>query len=607
MDRIRFGLLGLAVCAAAIAGGLLPRGTAGEREPLPPPLGLRLADWTLPRSGDGRPWSLAQDGRDARVVVVLFLGTECPVNNLYLPTLVALQKEYASKGVLFVGINSNAHDDSAVVARHAETFGLPFVVLKDAGAKVAELFAADRTPEAFVLDETRTVRYRGRIDDRYDKGVRRAKATRRDLAEAIDDVLAGRKVAQPVTPAAGCRIARPPRASDATAGPRVTYTKQVARLFQDHCQECHRPGEAAPFALLTYADAAAWSAAIREAVDERRMPPWHADPAHGHFRNARRLADADRDTLLAWVDQGCPEGDPADLPPPRQFVRGWAIGKPDEVFTLPEAVEVPAEAPKGGIPYKFLVVSEPFPEEKWVQAVECRPGTPAVVHHITAFLVAPGTDVHRWQQRSDLEQLITSYSDDGFLGGYGPGEDPLTLPPGQAKHIPKGARIAFELHYTPNGTACSDRSYVGLVYAKEKPPHPVLTGSAMQPLLLIPPGAANFRVTATRTFDRPALLLSLCPHMHLRARSAAFHLLLPDGSREVLLSVPRYDFNWQTNYYLAEPLRIPKGAKIEFEVCYDNSAGNPNNPDPTKFVTWGEQSWDEMMIGFFEYCWEDAP
>jgi len=168
------------------------------------------------------------------------------------------------------------------------------------------------------------------------------------------------------------------------------------------------------------------------------MPPWHADPAHGRFRNARRLSDADRAALLAWVDQGCPEGQASDLPPPREFVRGWRIGRPDEVFTVKEAVAVPAQAPPGGIPYKFLIVTEPFAEEKWVQAVECRPGEASVVHHITAFLVAPGTDVHRWQRRSDLEQLLDSYSDDGFLGGYGPGEDPLVLPDGQAKRVPKG-------------------------------------------------------------------------------------------------------------------------------------------------------------------------
>jgi hypothetical protein len=597
MGAVRLGFLSLAICTVPVAWA--PH-ASGEPTNVPAPLGIRLAEWTLPRSRDGLPWSLAQDGRGARAVVVLFLGTECPVNNLYIPTLAALHQHYGPQGVLFVGINSNAQDDPSAVARHALELGLPFEMLKDAGAKVADLFAAKRTPEAFVLDGTRTVRYRGRIDDRYDKGIQRAQATRHELADALDAVLAGRAVERPLTEPAGCRIARPPRLVS-QAVPPVTYTRQVARLLQKNCQECHRPGEAAPFSLLTYQDASAWSAALREAVEERRMPPWHADPAHGHFRNARRLCDDDRTTLLSWVDQGCPEGDPADLPQPRQFVRGWRIGEPDVVCTMPEAVEVPAEAPKGGIPYKFVLVTEPFAEEKWLQAIECRPGVPAVVHHITAFLVAPGTDARRWQRRSDLEQLLTSYSDDGFLAGYGPGEDPLVLSPGQAKRIPRGARIAFELHYTPNGTACSDRSRVGLIYAKEPPRYPVLTGSALQPLLLIPPGVSNYRVTASRTFDRPARLVSLCPHMHLRGKSATFTLIQPDGSREVLLAVPRYDFNWQTNYYLAEPIRVPKGATIEFEVIYDNSAVNPNNPDPRQLVTWGEQSWNEMMIGFFEY------
>jgi thiol-disulfide isomerase/thioredoxin/mono/diheme cytochrome c family protein len=606
MQRTHCGILALAICAGVALWALRPRGTDGqEPKALPAPLGIRLGDWTLPRSDDGRPWSLARDGRDAKAVVVLFLGTECPLNNRYLPTVVALQKKYGPRGVLFVGINSNAQDDRAAVARYGKEFGLPFVVLKDEEAKVADRFAAARTPEAFVLDATYTARYRGRIDDRYDKGIQRPQATRQDLAEALDAVLAGKEVARPVTEAAGCPIARPPQTVPQAGGAPVTYSRQVARLLQDHCQECHRPGEAGPFSLSTYQDAADWSAAVREAVAERRMPPWHADPAYGRFRNARRLSDADRATLLAWVDQGCPEGDRADLPPPREFVRGWRIGKPDAVFTMPEAFQVPAQAPKGGVPYQFLLVTEPFPEEKWVQAVECRPTATPVVHHITAYLVEPGADLSHWKRQSDLAQLMTSYSDDCFLGGYGLNEEPLILPPGQAKHIPKGSRIAFELHYQPNGTACTDRSYVGLVYAKEPPVHHVRTGSAMQPLLAIPPGVANSRQVAARTFKRPAMLLSLTPHMHLRGKSATFTLIRPDGSREVLLSVPRYDFNWQTNYELAEPVPVPKGSTIEYAAYYDNSADNPNNPDPRKLVFWGEQSWDEMMIGFFEYYWAD--
>ena len=610
MHRNRYGLLGLPLCALVVIWALRGSGLAEGVGKLPPaPLGLRLVDWALPRSSDGQSWSLADDGRNAKAVVVLFLGTECPINNLYLPTLAALHKKYSPQRVLFVGINSNTQDDPDAIARHAQRFGLPFVVLKDAGAKVADRFAADRTPVAFVLDETRTVRYRGRIDDRYDRGVQRAQASRHDLEEAIAAVLSGRQVARPLTQAVGCLITRPLPKIRQVGGARVTYSQQVARLLQEHCQECHRPGQAAPFPLLTYQDASAWSAAIREAVAERRMPPWHADPAHGRFRNARRLSDADRALLLAWVDQGCGEGNPLDLPPPRKFVQDWRIGRPDAVFTMPKAMPVPAQAPKGGIPYKFVLVSEPFPEEKWVRAVECRPGAASVVHHITAFLLPPGTDAVHWQERMEkaplLNVLFNSYDDDCFLAGYGPGEDPLILPPGQAKRIPKGARIVFEMHYTPNGTAARDRSCVGFLYATERPRHRVLTGSVMQPLLLIPPRAANYRVMATKTFDRPVTVLSLCPHMHLRAKSAAFHLIRPDGSREILLSVPHYDFNWQTNYYLAEPLRLPKGAKLQFVVHYDNSAANPNNPNPDRYVSWGEQNWDEMMIGFFEYYVDD--
>jgi len=603
MHGARLGLLGLVICgSAAIWVGRPTVAIYGQDKTLPAPLGIRLADWTLPQSSDGKPWSLAHDGRDAKAVVVLFLGTQCPVNNLYLPALAALQKKYGPQGVLFVGINSNSQDDNAEVARHAKEFGLPFVMLKDEGAKVADRFAAARTPEAFVLDGTRTARYRGRIDDRYDKGVQRPQATHHELVDAIEAVLAGKEVVCPVTEPAGCRIGRPVRPSTEAT---VTYSKDVAPLLQKHCQECHRPGEAAPFPLLTYEDATAWSGAVREAVAERRMPPWHIDPAHGKFRNSRRLADADQLTILSWIDQGCPKGDPADQPPPRQFVPGWRIGKPDVTYTMPEAVQVPAQAPKGGIPYKFVRVSEPFTEEKWVKSVECRAGVPSVVHHITAFLLPPSTDLKRWQKKSELELLLTSYADDCFLGGSGPGENPLILPPGQAKRIPKGASIAFELHYTPNGTACADRSSVGLIFANEKPRHQVLSGAVMQLAIMIPPGASNYRVVATKTFDRPALLLSMCPHLHLRGKDFAWYLVRPDNSRELLLSLPRWDFNWQTNYNLQEPIRIPKGGKLECVAHFDNSAANPNNPDPKKWVFWGEQSWDEMLNGFFDYYWDD--
>jgi thiol-disulfide isomerase/thioredoxin len=603
MSRERRVPFGLAACAGLILMASSLPAADDQAGALPAPLGSRLADWTLPRGDNGQAWSLNKEGREAKAVVVLFIGTQCPINNLYMPILADMQRKYADKGVVFVAVNSNAQDDAADIARHAKEYALPFVVLRDEGAKLADRFAAQRTPEAFVLDGTRTVRYRGRIDDRYDKGVQRARATRHDLTAAVDAVLAGKAVEHPVTEPAGCPVGRPPHTARSEG--RVTYNKEISRIVQRHCQDCHRPGEAAPFSLLSYKNAVDWSAAMKEEVEARRMPPWHADPAHGEFSNCRRLPDADRAALLAWVDQGCPEGDPADLPAPRTFVKGWRIGKPDDVFTMPEAFEVPAQAPKGGVPYRFVVISEPFAEDKWVQSVECRPGVAAVVHHITAFVVPPDTNVANWNKQNDMSMLSASYSDDNFLGGDGPGEQPMILPPGEAKFIPKGARIALEVHYQPNGTPCSDRSYVGFVYAKEAPKHRVMTGSAKKLLLMIPPRNPNYRVVATRTFERDAMLLSLCPHMHLRGKSGQFDLVLPDGSREVLLSVPRWDIAWQTNYNLAKPKFIPKGAKIEYTVVYDNSSANVNNPDPSKYVTWGEQTWDEMMIGFFEYYWAD--
>jgi thiol-disulfide isomerase/thioredoxin/mono/diheme cytochrome c family protein len=579
--------------------------TPVARSAPPAPLGSRVSNWSLPRSSDGKSWSMGEDARDAKVVVVLFLGTQCPINNLYAPIFANMASELKSKGVEFVGINSNDQDDRDAILEHSKRFDLPFPVLRDEGAKVADRFAAERTPEAFVLDGERIVRYRGRIDDRYAKGVHRAEANRRDLAEAIDEVLAGRAVSQPAIAAAGCPISRPDRPALAKDAAPATYTKHVSRILQKHCQECHRPGEGGPFSLMTYKEARSWSGAIREEVESGRMPPWHADPKHGKFKNERRLTDAERSALLNWIDQGCTEGDAADLPMPRVFTKGWQIGQPDIVFTMPYAVPIPAVSPRGGVPYKFEIVSEPFEKETWIQAVECRPSEPGVVHHITAFLVAPGTDVKRWKNQSDVEQLVTSYSDEYFLGGYGLGEDPLVLPPGKARRIPKGARIAFEIHYTPNGIACADRSYVGMIYAPKAPEHQVLTGSAMNLLFFLPPGRASFKSMAIKRFDKAATILSLTPHMHLRGRSGEFVLVRPDDSRELLLSVPNYNFFWQTNYELATPLSIPAGSKIEYTAIYDNSKSNLLNPDPRAWVRWGEQSWDEMMIGFFDYYWTD--
>jgi peroxiredoxin len=542
----------------------------------------------------GKSWSFKDLAR-GKAVVAVFVGTECPVNNAFLPRLAELHKEYAGRGVAFVAINANCHDTAARIAAHAKEHKLPFPVLKDSANVVADQFGARRTPEAFVLGPDGKVLYQGRIDDQFGIGYQRKAPTRRDLAVALDEVLAGRPVSQPSTPVAGCLIARAitPKASGT-----ITYTKHVSRILQARCQECHRPGQVGPMALLTYDDAVSWSDTIREVVEEKRMPPWHADPRHGKFLNDRSLTKGERDTLLGWINQGCPKGDAKDAPAAKEFAAGWRIGKPDAVFTMPEEVTVPAKAPPRGIAYKYIVVRTNYAEDRWVQAAEAKPGARAVVHHIIVYVFKPGMKMKR-----DPHDGIG----DGFLVAYAPGDMPLVLQPGQAKKLPKGAALVFQMHYTPNGVEQDDRSSVGLIFAKQPPKAEVRTRSIAQRWLSIPPGAANHEVKSVTTFDRDADLLSLMPHMHLRGKDFKYEVEFPDGRKEVLLSVPRYDFNWQSNYRLAKPLRLPAGTRIRCTAHFDNSADNPNNPNPKATVRWGDQTWDEMMIGFVDYAYVEGP
>ncbi len=569
----------------AAAAMLLPAAVRADTPPTQ--IGKSIDPFALEDTA-GKTWSLA-DLKDKKAVVVIFVGTQCPINNAFLPRLAEMYRTYADKGVQFLAVNANHQDTPKRLADHAKEFAIPFPVLRDPGAAVADRFGARRTPEAFILDGERKVRYQGRIDDQFGLGYQRPQPTRHDLAAALDEVLAGKKVSQAATPVAGCLIGRAARPKGPAT---VTYTKHVARIVRDRCQECHRPGQIGPMPLLTYDDVSSWSDMIREVIEEKRMPPWHAAPGHLKFKNDRSLSKADRDTLLSWIDQGCPKGDAKDLPGSRKYAEGWYIGKPDAVFTMPTVVTVPAKAPKGGVPYKYFTVPTNFDEDRWIQAAEAKPGNKAVVHHIIVYVFA-----------KDTGRSLADGIGSGMLVAYAPGDLGVAYPAGAAKKIPKDATLVFQVHYTPNGVAQTDRSSVGLVFAKAPPRSEVKTKGIANYGLRIPPGAGNHKVTSAFKFAKDATLWALLPHMHLRGKSFEYRAVYPDGKKELLLSVPRYDFGWQASYVLQQPLRLPAGTRIECTAHYDNSKDNPYNPDPTATVGWGEQTWHEMMIGFVDYAY----
>jgi hypothetical protein len=359
-----------------------------------------------------------------------------------------------------------------------------------------------------------------------------------------------------------------------------TFYKDVLPVFQDHCQTCHRAGEAAPMALTDYSSVRPWAKAIKEAVVARTMPPWFADPHIGKFSNDARLPDSAIATISAWVDAQAPAGDPKDAPKPVAWVHGWKIGSPEIIIEMPREIEIPES---GTLGYQYVSVPTHFKKDTWVRLAEVRAGDREHTHHI-----------------------VVSDEDGDFLAGYGPGSMPETLSEGQAKLIKAGSSLVFQLHYTTNGKAGRDRSRVGLILAHDQPRERVIMLAAANVRFAIPAGDPDYRLDARMTLHEDATLVSLLPHMHLRGKSFEFRVVYPDGRKETLLLVPHYSYDWQLSYYLDRPLRLPKETIIECTAHYDNSPNNSRNPDPAKTVRFGSQSWDEMMIGYFEVAVDPA-
>jgi hypothetical protein len=377
------------------------------------------------------------------------------------------------------------------------------------------------------------------------------------------------------------------------------FYKNVLPILETHCQQCHRPGEIAPMPFLTYAETRPWAKAIREQIIAHKMPPWFADSGYGHFSNDRSLSQSEIDMLAAWVNAGAPAGDLKDAPPPRQWPRGWNIGTPDEVFEMPAAFAIPA---KGAIDYQYLILPTHFTEDRWVQSVEVRPSNRSTVHHAVVYIREPGSKWLDGQPRDApfSVPLAKSFTTSDILMVYTPGNSFDGWNPGIAKRIKAGSDLVLQMHYTANGRAAEDRTRIGVVFAKEAPKQAVLSLQMSNDRFVIPPGDANYRVQVSGTLPNDALLLSMFPHMHLRGKGFEYLITGPNGHVETLLKVNRYDFQWQLNYRLAEPRLIKAGTHLTWVGTFDNSPNNPANPDPTAEVRYGEQSWEEMMIGFFD-------
>ena len=537
---------------------------------------------------NGTPTALIDEKTDATVVV--FLGWECPLVKQYVPRLKELQATFEGQNVRWIAINSNRHDSLTELQTFARTFEFEMPILKDVGNKIADQFAASRTPEAFLLDRSGKIIYQGRIDDQFTYGRQRPKVTTTFLSNAIEQSLAGKTIEQPFVEAEGCIIGRIAQAADQGDAntSTVTYSNQISRIMQKNCAGCHRPGEIGPFALMEYEEVAGWAGMIQEVVNERRMPPWHADPKHGSFSNDSRLSEGEIELINQWVKAGAPEGDAKNLPEPIVYTDGWQMGEPDLIIPMRKRpYQVPAT---GTVDYEYFQVDPGFQEDKWVTAAECREGNRAVIHHIIVGIRGEG----------DFGRGAHDGVNSDWIAASAPGSPPMILPEGYAKLIPAGSKLIFQMHYTPNGTPAEDISSIGLKFLDaDKVTHRVATWKAFEERLRIPPGEENHEVKAQMRFRRDAELVSLFPHMHLRGKSFKYTAVYPDGKEEILLDVPRYDFNWQNGYELNELKQIPKGTRIKCVAIFDNSAKNVANPNPKKTVRWGDQTWEEMMIGYF--------
>ncbi len=528
---------------------------------------------------------------NAQAVVLFFTMNGCPVARQSASKLNALRDRYAERGVEVLMVNSSTGDDRASIVKEMRELRTPFLpVLKDDTQGVARHLGAKRTGEAIAIStKDWSVFYRGAIDDQMVEGAQKPEATEKYLELALNAFLAGQPIATAKTVARGCVLT-----FDGGEGPDaapVSYAKDVAPILEKNCVSCHSAGNIGSWSMNGHRKIKSMAAMIEEVIISRRMPPWDADPAIGKFRNDTSLKVADAQTLLRWVQQGAPRGegdDPLALARPPAPVE-WPLGQPDIILRLPKPQEIPAT---GVLKYRHIEVAAGNPTEAWVGAVWVRPGNLKVVHHVLARIKGGPKD---------------HTGSNAMFVGWAPGATLGKFPENSGKLLPAKAKFDIEMHYTTNGTPQTDQTEIGLYLLKEKPPLRYESVPVINDSFEIRPGDPQAQAQAMYGFKQPATLHSVTPHMHLRGRTMKFETLSPEGRREVVASIPRYDFNWQLTYTLVQPKRIAAGTWAVLTGSFDNSPRNPANPDPKKTVRWGDQSFDEMFLGWYNVTWaQDA-
>ncbi|HZT28988.1 MAG TPA: thioredoxin family protein [Bryobacteraceae bacterium] len=546
---------------------------------------LLSATFNLPDTAGVRHTSA--EVRRSKAAVFAFIATDCPISKAYAPELARLHAEYAPRGVAFLAVHSDPAVSAPEVRRHVREFGYPFPTLLDPKQTLARALGVKVTLEVAVVSPEGRLLYRGRVDDRYvDFGKTRPAAHRQDLRAALEQILAGKPVTEPETRALGCAIPfeLTPRPAE------VTFTRDIAPILFRNCAGCHRPGEVAPFPLLTYQDAARRASLITRVTASRYMPPWLPAAGYGHFQGERRLTEAEIQRIRRWAEAGAPEGNPRDLPPPPEFPQGWRMGKPDLVLRMPKPFAVSADGPDR---YECFVVPMGLNADRYVQAAEFRAGDRTLVHHALFLLDRSGLARRRGEQYPCFG--TPGFLPSGALGGWTPGSSPIHMPAGISIPVRRGTDLVFQIHYHPIGKPGLDQSELALYFTAQPPQKHVVDIALVSRAIDIPAGDASYKVRDHFTTPVDVEAIGIIPHAHYICKDMKGWAVLPDGRKVWLIWIRDWDFNWQDQYHYAAPIRFPAGTRFEMEFTYDNSTANVRNPNhPPKRVRWGPDSTDEM-------------